>query len=177
MPLHSRLPAQGDILQAAGGGFFLIFTWALRGFLYQLSSLLLYHSVGDIFAILAYMLALALLETFAVLAILIALASLLPAHWLRQGFGGKAFLILLIGGAASTALASYLSQKMTAFLPLAGGLALALLLLGSSFLLLERLPAARRALGGFLERLSIFAWIYLPLGILSLLVVLIRNLG
>lgn len=155
----------------------MIYSWALRGFIYQLSSLILYHSLGDIFAILAYMMGLALLETLLAMSLLLFLALLLPPGWLRKDFGYKAFLILLIAGAASVALEHYLTEKMTGMAWLAGGMGLALLLLAGSLLLAAHFPRIRALLRGFLERLSIFTWLYVPVGIIGLLVVLVRNLG
>ena len=155
----------------------MIYTWALRGFLYQLSSLLLYHNLGDILAILAYILALALLETVAAMTVLIGLAAILPPGWLREGFGYKSFIWLLAAGMAAVALERYLTEKMTGLIWPAAGAAMIAGALISSILVLGRSPGLRARMNDLMERLSIFNWLYVPLGMLSLLVVLVRIIG
>src|SRR5512143_537006 len=94
--LSRRLPDRRAFLLVYGGVVFIVYSWALRGFFYQLSSFILYHSVGDILAIFAYMMALALLESVAAMAVLLLAAILLPEAWFRQGFAYKAFLAMLV---------------------------------------------------------------------------------
>jgi hypothetical protein len=175
--LLRRLPERQEILYAGGGIFFIIYSWALRGFFYQLSSFILFHSVGDILAIFAYMMALALLEALTFLLLLVGLSFTLPPRWLQKGFGGKAFLILLVTGVAAVALESYLTKKLTGLGPLYFGLILALTISVALVFLYERTPPLRRLLSGLLERMQVFTYLYVPLGVLSLLVVLARLLG
>jgi hypothetical protein len=175
--LQRRLPNRRDIGYAYGGVVFIVYSWALRGFFYQLSSLILYHALGDILPILSYMLALALLESLVVLISLLALAFILPSSWLIEGFGYKAFLAVIVAGAAAVGLESYITRQLTNTFYLYAGLAASVAILLGLVLLIERLPPIKRMLVGLLDRLSLFTYIYVPLGILSLLVVLIRNLG
>jgi hypothetical protein len=175
--LQSRLPNRRDVGSAYGGVVFIVYSWALRGFFYQLSSLILYHALGDILPILSYMLALALLESLIVLISLLALAFVLPRSWLIEGFGYKAFLAVIVAGAAAVGLESYLTRQLTNTFYLYAGLVASVAILLGLVLLIERLPPIKRMLVGLLDRLSLFIYIYVPLGILSLLVVVIRNLG
>lgn len=96
LKLLNRLPERREMRYAYGGIVFLIYSWALRGFFYQLSSLILYHSLEDILSILAYMMALALLESLAVMALSLIVAAVLPGGWFREGFGYKAFLAVFV---------------------------------------------------------------------------------
>jgi hypothetical protein len=57
----------------------------------------------------------------------------------------------------------------------AGGLA-ALILLISLILLVQALEPVRRFLSVLLERLQIFTFVYVPIGVLGILVVFVRNL-
>jgi hypothetical protein len=175
--LARRLPGRQDVLYALGGVVFVIYTWALRGFFYQLSSFLLFHSLGDILAIFAYMMALALLESILAMAALLGLAVVLPPVWFRNGFGYKAFLTLLVAGAGAVALEHYLTKSMTEAALLYGGLGLALLALVGLILFFEYAPRLKGLLLNGLERLQVFTYLYVPIGVLSLLVVFIRNLG
>jgi hypothetical protein len=174
--LSRRLPARRDVGYAYGGVIFLIYTWALRGFFYQLSSLILYHPAGEIFAIFCYMMALALLESLTVLAGLLLLAVILPRAWFARGFAYKGFLTALVSGAGAVALERFLTRGLTQISYLYIGLALCLLVLLVVFLVIERFPRIQRILADLVDRLNLFTYIYLPLGILSLVVVLIRNL-
>ncbi|MGE5248893.1 MAG: hypothetical protein ACM3QS_01665 [Bacteroidota bacterium] len=172
-----RLPDRRAFLLVYGGVVFIIYSWALRGFFFQLSSFLLYHSVGEIIAIFAYMMALALLESLAVMAVLMVTAALLPEAWLRRGFVYKAFLATLVASAGAIALETYLTRQTGSPGLLYAGLALSLLAWAGLIQFFDRLPRPRSLLLDLIERLQIFAYIYVPLGLLSLLIVLIRNLG
>jgi hypothetical protein len=132
--------------------------------------------VGEILAILTYMLAFAMLESLAVMAVLLLLAMALPRPWFAAGFGYKAFLAALVSAAAAVALEVYLTEHQElSLLPLAGAL-LGLGLVFGSISLVERRAGLRRLLVGLLDRIGIFTYLYLPVGVLSLFVVLIRIL-
>jgi hypothetical protein len=174
--IAKRLPDRRAFLLVYGGVIFIVFSWALRGFFYQLSSFILYHSVGDIFAIFAYMMALALLESIAVMAVLLFAAILLPEAWFRQGFAYKAFLAMLVASTGAVALETYLTKKMESAGLLYAGLILSLFAWVALIQFLDHVPRLRTLLLDIIERLQIFTYLYVPLGVLSLFIVLIRNL-
>ena len=122
------------------------------------------------------MMAFALLESLVLTGILTLLSALLPPSWLRVGFDYKASLAVLIAGIASIVLQNDLGYYFPALLPLIGGTLAAFLIWTVLVVWLQRAPAAQQAITGFIERFTVFSYIYVPLGVIGLAVVLIRNL-
>lgn len=173
--LARRLPDRQEILLALGSVIFVVYGWALRGFLYQFSSFILFHSVGDILAIFAYVMALALLESLTVLGGLLLASLVLPPGWFRAGFPYKALLALLVAAAAAVGLENYLTKNMSSEVLLLGGLAVSIILWIGLVWLCERGERIRAVLMDLMDRLQIFTYIFVPIGVLSLLIVLLRN--
>jgi hypothetical protein len=157
----------------------MIYSWSIRGFLYQLSSLRLYHTLGEIFAVFSYLMAFALVECLVMMCGLIVMGFILPGKWLREGFVYKGFITTLVAGIALIKLHSYLFSLNYTMPPMniiylgAGGV---IVLLISLILVFQNIPRLQNFLLAFQERLQIFVYFYIPLGVLGLLVVVLRNL-
>ena len=117
------------------------------------------------------MMASALLESLLITGALMLLGMLVPASWLREDFAYKSFMILVVLTGASIYLqrvlrGSWPSPQVVIISWAAPLIGLALLLVVGHFL-----PRFKRILLDIQDRLSIMLYIYVPLGILSLLVV------
>lgn len=179
--LKSRLPDAGQILPAFSAIIFVVYTWSLYRMFFQLPSWLGYLSVENVLSLAAYVLMFSLVESLALLAVLLIFGAFLPAGWLRRNFAVQGS--TLVGLAA---LLAYLLQRnvgalyklpperllLNSLLILAG----LILVLAISAFIYQRLPLLQKWVGSLAERLTVFAYIYIPLGILSLAVVLLRNL-
>ena len=180
--LWDRLPHRQDILYVFGGVVFLIYAWAVRGFLFQFSSLRMYHPIGDILAVFCYLMAFALLESVSVLGILVLIGFLLPQTWFKEGFAIKGFLAVLVAGSAMVKLQSYLySQQMNNYqMPssttLYGGTLIGFVLLLLLIFLVQKVTVVRNLLLVFEERLQVFLYLFIPLGILGFIVIFLRNI-
>jgi hypothetical protein len=177
--LRGRLPHQREILYVFGGVVFLIYSWAIRGFLYQFSSLRLYHTLGEIFGVFSYLMAFALLETLVIMGILILIGLILPGNWLREGFAYKGFITTLVTGIAMIFLNNYLFSLNHAMppknaIPSTAGITFVLLI--SLIWVFQNIPELQKFLLAVQERMQIFIYFYIPLGILGLAVVVLRNL-
>ncbi len=184
--VQTRLPARRDMLLVFGVVLFAVFGWSIRGFLYKLPAFSLYFGLGANLAVLSYMLAFALLESLAVMALLILLGAALPSGWLRAGFAYKGFLVVLV---ASVAMIVFDGWYRTGFLkdilagytypipPFIGGLVAAIAALGALLWLFHRYERLQGYAVYVVEQISLFTYIYVPLGIIGLIVVLVRNLG
>ncbi|MFZ5818810.1 MAG: hypothetical protein ACOYYJ_02825 [Chloroflexota bacterium] len=172
---RQRLPARQDMFAVLGAAAFVVFSWSIRGFLFVFPSRVMYFRAWELFSIFMYMMAVALVESLMVAGGLIALGMALPPKWLREGFSYKGFLTILVATAAAIffqrSLGNDLPPKEALLLWMAAPV---ILLLG-----LLALPRFFPRLGLFLtslaERFTVFAYLYLPLGFLGLLVVLLRN--
>lgn len=176
---RNRIPLWQETMYVFGGVVFIVYSWAIQGFLYQLSSLILYHQILDIISVLFYLMAFALLESLLVMGGLVLIGFILPRKWFSEGFAYKGFLTTLVAGIAMIELQSYL-YSLNYYMPPMNviylGLGIALLTLIALILLFQKVPRLRKILLALEERLQIFIYLYVPLGIAGLLVVLFRNL-
>ena len=173
--LKRRLPATNEIFLALSMAAFLIFSWSLRTLFYDVPAFLLSYTLVEVLSIAAYMLAFALLETLAITIAAVFLAAILPGVILRDGFSYKASFLFIALGAISVHLQMVMTnQPKINFLLLELGRGLAVWLV---LVLLTRFAAAiRKIVLDVLDRMTIFSYIYVPLGVLSLIVVIVRLL-
>lgn len=168
-----RLPARTEIFLVLSMAAFVIFTWSLRAFFFGIPAFLLSQTPGEILVILFYMLAVALLETILVTFSLAGLAIILPGGWLKEGFSYKASFFIVASAAIFIHLQYVLTNQPTVnFLLRELGLMLALWLIPT--LLTRYIGVVRKIVLDVLDRLTIFSYLYLPLGAISLIVILIR---
>jgi len=153
-----------------------VYSWSVRQFFFKLPSLLYYSTAGEILSILAYMLALALFESLFVTAGLVLASMLLPSKWFRDGFAYKGFLAVLVGALASIQLQKNLPTHFPAMAMLYTYVGISGLILVASIWLAHVTPQLQRLLLRLVDSISIMTYVYLPLGLISLVVVIFRNL-
>jgi hypothetical protein len=140
-----------------------------------LPALILSYNLWDLLSIAAYALAFALVESILTLAFFVALAFILPGFAMRDGFSYKASFAIVSASAVAIYLQAVMSnQPTTQFLLLQLARFGVLWLVPT--LLTRYVPFVRKFVLDVLDRLTVFNYIYPPLGILSLLVVILRNL-
>jgi hypothetical protein len=164
------------VIAVLGVAVFLCHTWTIIGFLNKLTSFILYFSPGTIGGIFAYMMAVALLESVAVTGFLVLLSAILPPGWLKDGFSVKGFIILTVAAVASILFQKTLTGSFPSILVLLGSSIGPLLLIALLFALIHAMPKLKNILLNVQDRLLIMLFIYVPIGIFSLIVVMYRNL-
>lgn len=182
----TRLPPRREAFLVFSVLVFCIYSWTLYRFFYQLPSWLNYTNLNGLLFISAYVLSFALIESLAMLGFILLLSVILPLRLFRQRFvtqGSTVALALSLGAVLLQRQVSILYdlelwQLIAAPLLVLAGLA-ALILLAP--LLYDRLtfrqkPLLPRLLNELAERMTIFAYLYVPISLLGLLVVLFRNL-
>ena len=174
--IKKRLPASQEIQSVFGFLVFVIFTWSIRGFLDKISSFLLYYGIGKIVGVLAYMMSFSLMESVIIFMIILAVVVMLPGRWLRDGFSWKAGLLLLALSIGSIFLQDSITFRLPSAKILVVGLLMFILGLTGSWFLCVKYQRVRRAVELIMENFSIFMYIYVPLGVLSALIVLVRNI-
>ena len=149
---------------------------------WTMPSWLNFLKVWNLLPIVAYVLAFALIESFFVLSALLLLAFLLPGKLLRDKIipqGSFIIFLLMIDTLllhTFTKLAYKWSSRevlIYAWLILAAAVISSLVI---SYYLIHRLTAFERFFTSIAERMNIFLYLYIPLGILGLMVVIIRNI-
>ncbi len=133
-------------------------------------------NLGQVISVFTYMMAFALLESVLATGALILASLVIPCHGYSRGFAYKGFLTVLVGSFASVDLMNSLTKDypgvgflLQKFL-VAGGVLLALLVL------VHFLKPIQKVLVFLAEQISVMVYFYAPIGILSLLVVLLRNI-
>lgn len=174
--LYKRLPAPNEINLVLGVIIFAVHTWSVRSFLYRIPSFLLYTNPFEIFSIFCYMMAFALLESLIVMMGLLLLAAVLPGHWLKEGFAYKGFVIILACASASIWLQGNVNNQ---FPPKALLYTLMLIVFLGILIflwLVYKLPSLQRFVLMLEDRIAIMRYVYVPLGLLGIVVVVIRNI-
>jgi len=171
-----RFPTRIEIFAVFGAAVFFVYTWSIRGFLYKIPSFVLYFSIGEILAVFSYMMAFALLESVLVTGGLVLLGFFLPGIFLRQGFTYKGFLALLVGAVTMIFFQGALKNETMDFVLFYKGAGLAILILAGLIVLIEKIKFFKQAVNYVVDGVAVFTYLYVPLGVISLAVVVIRNL-
>ena len=174
--LIRRLPQRGEILSVFGVVVFAVHSWSVRGFLYQAPAYSLYYSIGEMFFVFSYMMAFALLESVLITLLLVVPAVILPSKLLKEGFAYKGFLAVLVASAYSIWLQNTLGNlppPSSLLLNNAGIAVGAFVLLAILFQLVGFL---QKIVINLAERMGIMAYLYVPLGLIGILVFISRSL-
>ena len=117
-----------------------------------------------------------MLESLAVTAILILLSALLPSNWLRDGFEYKGFVILLIATADAFLFQKSLEEIFPSILNLVLFSVVPIALIAILISLVHAQPKVQNLLVKVQDRFLIMLFVYLPIGLISLLAVTVRIL-
>ena len=170
-------PRPREIFQIYALIVWLVYTWTAVVFLSQLGALVAMLDIGDVLSVLAYAFSYDFFEILLILLILLGAVAILPARYLRDKFVLSGSCILAI--TASWAILFQLSYlDFTRLLPgqMLGWVGLSLASLGGALILAPRVPRLDEICMDIAERATIFPYIYVPASLISLLVVLARNL-
>jgi hypothetical protein len=117
------------------------------------------------------MMAFAFLESLLVTGALVLLSAILPSNWMRDGFVYKGLIAILMATIAAIILQRTLQGQLPA-LPILTLIWFTPLVWAAVFIILaQSKPRVQSVLLDIADRISIMLFIYVPLGILSLVVV------
>jgi hypothetical protein len=154
-----------------------VHSWSVVQLLREVPAWILFLSGWRLFSIVAYTQAWALLESLAVLLGFLVLARLLPAHWFRDRMLAQGSALVLVSSAWASA-AHYGDSLLRSWGARGFGLVGVLYLVsivGTGWWM-SKSPRLQKLSGSLAERLSVFLYLYVPLSVLSLSVVVVRNL-
>jgi hypothetical protein len=183
--IANRIPARRELREVFNVVLFCVFGWSIRGFLFKMPAFALYFGVKNNLAILCYMFAFALVETLLVTGVLVAISVVLPARFLKEGFAYKGFLTVLVTSAALILFQGYyrinffkdiIAADYSSIPPFVAGLIVSIAALIGLVWIFHRSPRFQKYLLSVVEQFGVFTYIYVPLGLLGLMVVIIRNL-
>jgi hypothetical protein len=179
--LKSRLPTRSEALSVFSIFVFFVFSWTLYRSAWYVPSWLEYLNIWSIAIIIAYVLAFALLESAAMLALVVFFSLFFPRQVFKENFAlqGSSLAVLICVGAFLLQRKINLVYRLELWqllaYPLAGLLLCVLLVVLLAFLF-NRFPLLSRLATAVVERMVIFVYIYMPISLLAVLVVLVRNI-
>jgi len=153
-----------------------VYAWSILWLFWELPSWLNYLTPGEILPIFAYALVTNLLESLSVLAGLNLLCFFLPKKWFHDAFVARSFLLLLLGLGYLMYFASLFGLETDYPAGLLRWSAVAFVLFVTLSLILGGILAIKKMAEIVADRLTIFLYLTVPLSLLSLLVVVVRNL-
>lgn len=174
--IRNRFPQRSEMIAVMSIAVFLCFSWTIIGFFNKLSSFLLYFTLGEIAAVFAYMMAFALLESLVVTGILVLISVILPSGWLRDGFGYKGFIILVIAAIDFILLQRSLENVFPSVLNLLLFTLVPIVLSVALIVVIRSRPKVQNLLVNIQDRFLLMLFIYLPIGLISIAAVTFRNL-
>jgi hypothetical protein len=174
--IGKRFPHRNEIIAVVGVAVFVCFSWTIIGFINKLSSFILYFSRAEITAIFAYMMAFALLESLTFTGLVVLVSAVLPSSWLKEGFAFKGFIITIVATITAILFQHALRDDFPPMMMLLASSIIPLLVVAILIFLIHSMPRVQNIVLNIQDRLSILLFIYVPLGFLSLIIVLYRNL-
>ncbi len=179
--LKSKLPSKQEVFPVLSVIVFIVFTWTLYRMFFQVPSLLFYMRVWDVLIISAYVLAFALFESTVVLGLLLIFSLVLPTKYFKDNFVAQGSTVVLMISMGAVAL----QRKMKIMYRLDGWelilypfviLAAIVFVIFAASYIYDRFNILPRIINTVAERMIVFVLLYVPLSILGLLVVFVRNI-
>lgn len=154
----------------------MIYTWSLILFFWRFPSWLYFSTLGEVAVIFSYMVTVNLLESLMVIFTLVVMAVILPQKWFHEQFVTKGSLLVLLGlGYLMISYGSLINGVLSPWQLLQKVMLVGLLILGITFVV-DRVGFLNRFIFEFSNRMTIFLYIWVPISVLALLTVLIRNI-
>ena len=175
--LQTRIPDKRNIVTVFAVAMFLVYSWTLFTSFWKLPSWLFFLQLGEILSIYAYAFVVNFMESLLLLLIALLPTVLLPRPWWKDAFIPRGVaLILIVLGSAILHMSLYRTpDTRPAFVSgqllwWAGTVLLAVLLTW----LAGSVKWIRNGLESMADRFMIFLYIYLPLTMIAILVVVAR---
>jgi len=176
MIFFKKIPKTDHIIAIYAVVAAVTFIWSMIQFFWNLPSWFYFSSIGEILVLFTYMMTFNFIEGLLALFFLIVLFTLLPTRLVSGQFITKAVLVALTGFGILIYRNFYFPTKALFDLTLFQWA----LILGGEFLILvlpfNKFPAFCKVIEDLADRFIVFMYITVSLGILSIIVVLIRNL-
>jgi hypothetical protein len=173
--IESKLPTRLEIFPVYSVILFVTFTWTLYVIFWTLPSWMGDMNLWRILDLAAYILSFALIESVFIMLGILLLAFLLPARLFRDHFIPQGSVLAVMLGVGSYFVQPHLGNlRMVRNLYLAvipfiflGGVVLLLTLFSLVF---ERAQNVTNIITTFAERMTVFSYFYLPLGMISVVI-------
>jgi len=174
--LLNRFPSLQDNLKVYAVIAVLVYAWSILWLFWELPSWLYYLTVAEIIPVFAYALATNLFESLLILAALNLLCFILPQTWFHESFVARSFFVVALGLGYLMFFASSFGKEgdyPRVLLSLAPGAFVMFFILG---FLVTRIVSLKKITEQIADRLVIFLYLTIPLSMVALLVIVVRNI-
>ncbi len=172
-----RYPFRQEIIYALAACIFPIQVWSIFNMLKEVPAWILRLSIWDLIGVIAYTQAFALLESLIVLFLLLLLSTVLPWQLFRENFLALSTVVVFF---TSTwfILAHFNAETVRLwgarqFIP---WILVYLFTIGIAYLLVQHFKRLEEIINSFVQRLSLLSFVYIFIDILSVFIVIIRNI-
>jgi hypothetical protein len=179
-PILQRLPPRTSIVSVYAVTCFIVYSWTILIAFWKFPSWLYYLTVDEIMGINAYAFAVNLLESIFVLGILLFLCVILPASFLKNDFTvrGTIILVCLLGSAMLHLYVNRDGESLENFIATmqiwwASTLVVLAVLLGVSM----KVQRVRAVVANIADRLIILLYVFMPLSLISIIIIILRNVN
>jgi hypothetical protein len=176
LAIFNRFPKKKEIAPVYAVIVIMIYGWTIFRFNYFVPGWLYFLNLGEVMSIFAYSMVTNFLESLIVLSGVLAVGFVLPMKWFLDAFIARGaslsifMLVLMMYVADQFKDKNYYPSDIVRWLPAI------LILMGLVVYLLGRVQVTRKAIEFFSDRAIIFLYITIPVSILSLIVVLVKNI-
>lgn len=177
--LLKRLPDRQSIIGVYATAVFVIYGWTLLRSFWKVPSWSFFLSIGEILSVYAYAFVVAFLESMLVLSILLLIGFVLPSRWWNDRFTsmGVIWLVVIEGSVMLRLYTNRAPEFWESFLNAqASWWTYTVLLALALTLLAVFVKPFQRGLELIADRFVVFLYLYMPLTVLSFLVVVLRNI-
>jgi hypothetical protein len=176
LDISSRLPKQKDLLPVYAVIVIMIYGWTILKFNYNLPGWLYFLNMNEIFTIFAYSMTTNLLESVFVLSGVVIVGIIFPRKWFAETFVSRGTLLSILILGFMMFVADKFNTK--AFYPgdIIRWTPAYIVLVGLVVFFAGRIRFVSRLIELFADRAIIFLYFSIPISILSLILVFIRNI-
>lgn len=176
MPLlKNRLPSKREVLLIFALSFVLIYSWSTIMFFNYLPGWLLYLDGWTIAGIFAYSQVFALFESLLVLFGLLTIAAVLPRRLFRERFVPQGVVIVTLAAVGAVSLHVTKEVPLWPSKTLLFGLLVYLFGVVISTRMIEKNRRVKDGIEKLADRIVVLLYFYLPLVLLSMLIIVFRN--
>ena len=154
----------------------MIYVPTINVFFWKVPSWILFSTLGDLFNIFCYTITVNFLESLLTIIAVIVLCMILPGKWFYDRFCTKGIMLVIL----ALGFMIYLGSRMQPEMPFPWNLVRAspaiLLCILAAVFVLDKIEPLGRFLLAIANRLVVFLLISIPVSILALAVVLVRNI-
>lgn len=176
MNIKERFPSLNELMPVYSIAVVYIYGYSIVRFLWRLPSLLNYAPLGEIGVTFSYLMVVTLFESILVVSVPIFLGFILPKKWFRDRFVSKGGWIIVLGLGYLT----YISSQIIVDAPFPYSYfrwsPLVFFIIFGVVLLFDRINFLTKAIETVADKFVVFLFISMPISLVSLLVVIIRNI-